>query len=498
MFVYCSIQFEINESRIMKTQVIVTVLFIFSFGLASTAYSQSAARQGELQATTVLSEAQKEIIIQRLLKRVEDFYVLQSQAQEIMDNIRERHASHAYQELEDPQQFARQLTLDLREASQDAHFGIMYNSETFQAMASELPLLDGPNSRETMKEWLEDDDAAPDIGSLAGDKRQNFFFTRLEILEGNVGYLRLDRIPALDPAKPTVDAAMAFLAHSDAVILDLRGNPGGVGGFITYLMSYFFPEGRTYLYKRDFQAVGVVDEFYTEETLPGKRLDHVPLYVLIDPFTGSAARNLSYTLQTFERAILVGEATGEQGYRGAHSAGLFPLADGLLAVVPIGRVVNAKTNTNWREGGVQPDVSVSSKEALDAAHQLALETLLERTGDAAITQELNQALQNLDSKQEAAISPPVDEAAMAEYVGVYGVRTISLDDGVLKYTREGMGVKLEMQEIEKDLYTLVIPSNTRSASVPNVRFNRDEQGSVVGLSLISPDGSVMETTNKDE
>lgn len=483
----------------MKTQLIITVLLICSLGLASTtACSQSVVRQSELQDATALSSAQKETIIQRLLKRIEDFYVLQDQVQKITDNIRERHASHAYQELEDPQQFARQLTLDLREASQDVHFGIMYNSETFKAMASELVLLDGPNSRETMREWLEDDDATPDIGGLAGDERRNFFFTRLEILEGNVGYLRLDRIPALDPAKPTVDAAMAFLAHSDAVILDLRGNPGGVGGFIPYLMSYFFPEGGTYLYKRDFQAMSVVDEFYTEENLPGKRLDHVPLYILIDPFTGSAARNLSYTLQAFERAILVGEASGEQGYRGAHSAGLFPLADGLLAVVPIGRVVNAKTNTNWREGGVQPDVSVSSKEALGAAHQLALETLLENTGDAAVIQELNQVLQSLSSKQEAVDSLSVDESALAEYVGVYGVRTISLDNGVMNYTREGMGVKLEMQKIEKDLYSLVIPSNARSTSAPNVRFNRDERGSVIGLSLINPDGSVMETTSKDE
>ena len=86
---------------------------------------------------------------------------------------------------------------------------------------------------------------------------------------------------------------------------------------------------------------------------------------------------------------------------------------------------------------------------------------------------------------------------MAEYVGVYGVRTVSLENGVLKYTREGMGVKLEMQEIEEDLFVLVLPANARSSGVPNVRFNRDEQGNVVGLSLINPDDSVMETVKKD-
>ncbi len=476
----------------MKTQVIFAALLIAILGMTSLAHSQQDQAAG-------LSGEQKDIIIQRLLKRIQDFYVLQDEAQEIIDTIRSQNARQAYQALTDPQQLATQLTQDLREASQDVHFGILYNPETFQAMAEELDQMDGPNSRDVMREWLQNDDAQPDIGSLAGDSRQNFFFTRLEILEGNVGYLRLDRIPDLNLAKPTVDAAMAFLAHTDAVILDVRGNPGGVGGFIPYLMSYFFPEGRTYLYKRDYHAVDVSEEFYTEADLPGKRLDNVPLYVLIDPFTGSAARNLAYTLQTFERATLVGEASGDQGYRGAHSAGLFPLEAGLLAIVPIGRVVNARTHTNWRDGGVQPDQAVASNEALDSAHQLALETLLEHTEDTTIAQELNQALMRLNDQHETADSPPVDEASLAEYVGVYGVRSISLDGGMLKYTREGMGARLDMQVIEDDLYKLVIPSNARSSNaVPNVRFNRDEQGTITGFSLIGPDGSVVESAEKDE
>ena len=465
--------------------------------MASTADGQRVVRPGEAPATTTLSDAQKEIILQRLLKRIEDFYVLQDEVQGIKDYIRARHEEQAYRDLVDAQQLARQLTLDLRATSQDVHFGIMHDSTMFETMEPMLAPLDGPNSRDAMREWMRDSDGAAGIGRMAGDKRQNFFFTKLEILEGNVGYLRLDRVPALDLAKPTVDAAMAFLTHADAVILDVRGNPGGVGGFIPYLMSYFFPEDSTYLYKRDYQALEERNQYYTYKTLPGKRLDHVPLYVLIDPFTGSAARNLAYTLQSFDRATLVGETSGGGGFRGAHSAGIFPLADGLLAMVPIGRVVNAKTNTNWRDGGVQPDVSVPSKEAQDAAHELALETLLDRTDDAAITQELSQALQSLKSKQETTTAPAVDEAAMAEYVGVYGVRTISLEDGVLKYTREGMGVKLDMQEIEEDLFGLVLPANARSQGTPNIQFNRDDQGTVVGFSLINPDGSVMETVTKD-
>ncbi len=469
----------------MKTAPTLSLILLICLGA-----SPAALAQGSVNPAT-LDHASQDLIIERLMKRIEDFYVLQEDAPGLAEHIQERHREGAYRALTDPNQFARQIMLNLREESRDAHFALLFDPAMYQTMEAELGALNGPDSRAALAGWLQDDDAAPDIGSLAGSARTNYFFRRLEVLEGNVGYLRLDQIPALEAAKPTVDAAMAFLTNVDAMIIDVRGNRGGVGGFIPYFMSYFFPEGETYLYKRDFEAVGVVDEYFTIADLPGERLDGVPLYVLIDPETGSAARNLAYTLQSFERGLLVGEPSGDSGAQGAHSGGLFPLAHGVLGIVPIGRVVNARTNSNWRETGVQPDIEVGSVDALDEAHRLALQALLEQSNDPAIGAELNEALENIARRRAAASAPPAD---LAEFVGTYGQRTISLAGGVLKYQRQGMGARLDMREIEDDLFELVLPAGARAAQPPpNVRFDRDEAGDIVGFTLIGQDGTLMES-----
>lgn len=55
-------------------------------------------------------------------------------------------------------------------------------------------------------------------------RRRNFDFAKLEALPGNIGYLRLNSCHPPEVAGETATSAMAFLANSDAVIIDLRAN----------------------------------------------------------------------------------------------------------------------------------------------------------------------------------------------------------------------------------------------------------------------------------
>ena len=63
---------------------------------------------------------------------------------------------------------------------------------------------------------------------------------KLEILDGNIGYLDLRSFQSAHVGGETAAAAMAFLSNADAVIIDLRRNGGGDPTMIQLLSSYFF------------------------------------------------------------------------------------------------------------------------------------------------------------------------------------------------------------------------------------------------------------------
>jgi C-terminal processing protease CtpA/Prc len=81
-------------------------------------------------------------------------------------------------------------------------------------------------------------------------------------------------------AGETAAAAMAFLANSDAVIIDLRENGGGTPSMVDLLMSYLYPRGAR-VHLNDFRRRSSVerDQFWTLPWVPGKTLAGKPVYV---------------------------------------------------------------------------------------------------------------------------------------------------------------------------------------------------------------------------
>lgn len=317
-----------------------------------------------------ITEDQKRAVIDKLKESILEGYILRDKAEGVADRIGEKFSSGAYKETGDAYSFGRALTMDLRSITNDPHFNVLYHPLLFGRLEQMFRAASSNGSGGAGSGGGQRAPAAQPPPSK--DSKKNFFFRKLEVLEGNVGYLKLELIPQINEAKPTLDSAMGFLGNTDAMIIDLRDNPGGFGGFISYFMSYFFPAEKTLLFKRDL-SIGDSQEFYVETDLPNKRLDKIPVYILINNRTGSAATNFTYTMQKHGRAIVVGETTGA-GSLGAHSAGPFTLADGFVATIPIGRVVHPKTNSNWNTTGVVPDRPTEG-DAKEAAHNAALEKL---------------------------------------------------------------------------------------------------------------------------
>lgn len=134
---------------------------------------------------------------------------------------------------------------------------------------------------------------------------------------------------------------------AESIILDLRNNPGGLLSQAVGVGSQFLKEGNILLQK---DAQGNVQEVGVR---PGGLATDLPLVVLINEGSASAAEIVAGALQDYERATLVGATTFGTGTVLLN----FPLKDGsglLLAtelwLTPKGRVI-------WHEG-IAPDEAV--------------------------------------------------------------------------------------------------------------------------------------------
>lgn len=101
-------------------------------------------------------------------------------------------------------------------------------------------------------------------------------------------------------------------------------------------------------------------------------------------------------------------------------------------------------------------------------------------------------------KKPGADLPITDDVGdeMTDYSGTYGdnMRKIFKEKGVL-YIQRGSSPKLEMAFLEKDLYQITFPQPVRN-ELPKVRFERNEQGRVRGMTFLFKDGR-EEFTGKD-
>jgi C-terminal processing protease CtpA/Prc len=295
-----------------------------------------------------------------LATRLQTSYVDQTAAEKISADLRKRASLGEFDGL-DGEELAKRLNARIRAFTTDPHLGIRYSAEPVVEPGRSEP---SPEDRERVRRFA---------------AAQNFGFEKVERLPGNVGFMELNGF--IDPqlGGDTAAAAMAFLANTDAMIIDLRYNSGGVPGLGLLLSSYFFDKP-VHLHSIEWREGGEkrVEQFWTQALVPGRRFVHQPLFILTSDRTISAAESFAYSLQAIGRAKVIGEVSAG----GGHAGGEVRIAEHFAAFIPTGRAVNPVTKTNWEGKGIQPDVAVDEKQAATTAHRIALETLRDRAAEA--------------------------------------------------------------------------------------------------------------------
>jgi hypothetical protein len=352
-------------------------------------------------------------IIDSVSAALNQVYVFPEVAEQMERHLRSRLGEGAYDEFGTIREFTGVLTRELQGVSHDRHLRVGYIS---------------PEQMAELTADRDEDEARR--RQLEAYARSNFNFRRIEILSGNVGYLRFDSFVSAEYSGATAVAAMNFLAHSDALIIDLRNNGGGSPSLIQLITSYFFDEP-VHLNSFYIRETDSWDQFWTQSHVDGPRMTDVDLYVLTSEFTFSGAEEFTYNLKNLERATIVGDTTGG----GAHPVNqrLFTNLNVGMAL-PFGRAVNPITETNWEGVGVIPDVAVAQEVALETAHLMALRGIRESETDEGRLYTLDWHIQGL----EAELNPVALEPAVLEsYAGTYGPRTLTFEDGKLWYHRAG-------------------------------------------------------------
>ena len=141
-------------------------------------------------------------------------YVFPEIGKQLQEKLDKKLEEGAYDGISDPIEFSEVLTQDVQSVNGDLHMRVRFDPQFIQDMRS--------------MEMSEEDSLRLLAERRMWDRRNNYGFKEVRILDGNIGYLKLDQFSHVsEEAGATAMAAMNLLSNAEALIIDLRENGGG-------------------------------------------------------------------------------------------------------------------------------------------------------------------------------------------------------------------------------------------------------------------------------
>jgi hypothetical protein len=405
---------------------------------------------------TVVTAAVRTTVTDSLAAELQRLYVDADTARLIADRIRSRARDGAYDAITDARRFSDALTTDMQSVNGDRHLSVTFTAPQVGGAAQ--------------------GGARRPLGQSDASRRDHWGLARIDVLPGNIGYMKVTGFEGSPAAIEGTSAALKYLEGTDAMIFDFRGMGGGSGIQSNFLISHFVSADTVPSLVVANRSQGVKRTRYTLASVPGMRRPTVPLFVLTDRGTASAGEDFAFVLQQLGRAKVVGDRTAGAG----HNNTFVDLGNGFRASISITRVSDARTGKEWERVGVQPDIPSAPDEALAIAHVAALDTLLRSTHDA----ELTAALSTARLAAGAQAHPHrVPAQMLASYAGTYeGGRVIAADRDVLLYRRDATRPPRAMVTVNDTTFVL--------NNAIQITFERGADGGVRMVQHLA-DGSVF-------
>ena len=171
------------------------------------------------------------------------------------------------------------------------------------------------------------------------------------MLEGNVGLVSIYNFDSRCHDE-TIAAIEELLDQgAEKLIFDVRNNPGGYQKELVKILDYLLPEGPLFR-----------SEYYTGQVLVDESdadCLEIPMAVLINGDSYSAAEFFAAALEEYEAAVTVGQPTTGKGYFQT----AIELNDGSAVRLSVGRYTTPNGVSLADEGGLVPNIQVEVDDA---------------------------------------------------------------------------------------------------------------------------------------
>ena len=182
---------------------------------------------------------------------------------------------------------------------------------------------------------------------------------RTDLLPGNVGYLDIDVFSEQTASELEREINNMRKRGLRALVLDLRGNPGGLLEQGVAVSDLFLNRGQEIVSMRG-RAYGATRDFADEEQQPWPNL---PMVVLVDDGSASASEIVAGALQDHDRAVILGETTFGKG----SAQSVFAMPDGGALKIttarwftPVGRSIQKPRPSDDEEAAEQAQDDAAS------------------------------------------------------------------------------------------------------------------------------------------
>ncbi|WLI89343.1 S41 family peptidase [Massilia sp. R2A-15] len=308
--------------------------------------------------TVLIDRAVRAQAIDALVAEVHAHYVFPDKAEPIETLLRQRQRNGDYDAITSGEQLAKVLTDDMASVAHDLHIRVEFSADVLPAEFRPPAARPAADQGPFFMRWID---------SL-GRSMAAFGVGKTERLPSNIGYLELKGFFPPHLVGDKYAAAMDKLADTGALIIDLRRNGGGSPHSVALLASYFVDQ-RTRLNDIWSRDTGESTQFWTQDSLAGKRYGgQKKVAILVGPGTRSAGEDFAYTMQAMKRATVIGART----WGGAHPTAPFRLGDHFVGLIPNARSISPITHGNWEGAGVIPDIAVAPADAMAVAQDLLL------------------------------------------------------------------------------------------------------------------------------